>query len=216
MNFANMMERLSRLQRPQRVAGYFGGFALVALVYFLLFFMPTNDEIAVLEDAQGTLRRKLAEVEVHVANRNAMREKLTELNESLSKARRELPENSEIPGLLKAISTTAKKSGLEVRRFQPLPEVKKDYVAEVPVSLEVTGSYHEIAMFFDQLSRMSRIVYVQDVTMANPDERGDKVYLTVTGKAVTFRFLTDEEKAAEAAAKAKSKGKRGGGGGGGE
>jgi type IV pilus assembly protein PilO len=78
----------------------------------------------------------------------------------------------------------------------------------------VTGSYHEVAMFFDQLSRMSRIVYVQDVTMSDPDERGDKVYLTVTGKAVTFRFLTDEEKAAEAA-KAKGK-KKGGGGGGGD
>ncbi|MFM2246796.1 MAG: pilus assembly protein PilO [Pseudomonadota bacterium] len=214
MNLANLMERLARLQRPQRLAAYLGAVVLIALIYLLALFLPKNDEISTLDEQQSEYKRKLAEVEVHVANRNAMREKLNELNESLSKAKRELPNNSEIPNLLKAISTTAKKSGLEVRRFQPLPEVKKDYVAEVPVALEVTGSYHEVAMFFDQLSRMSRIVYVQDVTMSDPDERGDKVYLTVTGKAVTFRFLTDEEKAAEAA-KAKGK-KKGGGGGGGD
>lgn len=215
MNLANLMERLARLQRPQRLAAYLGVVVLVALIYLLVFFLPKNDEISTLDEQQAEYKRKLAEVEVHVANRNAMREKLNELNESLSKAKRELPNNSEIPNLLKAISTTAKKSGLEVRRFQPLPEVKKEYVAEVPVALEVTGSYHEVAMFFDQLSRMSRIVYVQDVAMSDPDERGDKVYLTVTGKAVTFRFLSDEEKAAEAA-KAKGKKKGGGGGGGGD
>ncbi|MBL8615179.1 MAG: type 4a pilus biogenesis protein PilO [Deltaproteobacteria bacterium] len=214
MNLANLMERLARLQRPQRLAAYLGAVVLIALIYLLVFFLPKNDEISTLDEQQAEYKRKLAEVEVHVANRNAMREKLNELNESLSKAKRELPNNSEIPNLLKAISTTAKKSGLEVRRFQPLPEVKKEYVAEVPVALEVTGSYHEVAMFFDQLSRMSRIVYVQDVAMSDPDERGDKVYLTVTGKAVTFRFLSDEEKAAEAA-KAKGK-KKGGGGGGGD
>jgi type IV pilus assembly protein PilO len=215
MNLANLMERLARLQRPQRLAAYLGAVVLIALIYLLVFFLPKNDEISTLDEQQAEYKRKLAEVEVHVANRNAMREKLNELNESLSKAKRELPNNSEIPNLLKAISTTAKKSGLEVRRFQPLPEVKKEYVAEVPVALEVTGSYHEVAMFFDQLSRMSRIVYVQDVAMSDPDERGDKVYLTVTGKAVTFRFLSDEEKAAEAA-KAKGKKKGGGGGGGGD
>ena len=100
--------------------------------------------------------------------------------------------------------------GLEVRRFQPLPEKAREYVAEVPVSLEVQGSYHEVALFFDRLSKMNRIVYVQDIEMNQPQVRGGKVYLTVTGKAVTFRFLSDEEiQRAEEASKAKrGRGKR--------
>jgi type IV pilus assembly protein PilO len=111
----------------------------------------------------------------------------------------------EIPGLLKGISTTGKKVGLEVRQFRPLVEITREYVAEVPVELEVGGSFHEVAMFFDRLSDMNRIVYVKDIQMGAPEERGGKVYLTVTGKAVTFRFLTKEE---QEAAKNDKKGKR--------
>ena len=83
--------------------------------------------------------------------------------------------------------------GLEIRRFTPLPEERREYVAEVPVELEVEGSFHEVAMFFDRLAKMNRIVYVQDIEMGSAVERGGKVSLTVSGKAVTFRFLTDEE-----------------------
>jgi type IV pilus assembly protein PilO len=132
-------------------------------------------------------------VEVRVANRNLAKERLRQLQADLTQALKELPNSREIPGLLKGISTTGKKVGLEVRRFTPLPEIQKEYVAEVPVALEVGGSFHEVAMFFDRLSDMNRIVYVKDIEMGAPEERGGKVYLTVTGKAVTFRFLTKEE-----------------------
>jgi Tfp pilus assembly protein PilO len=57
----------------------------------------------------------------------------------------------------------------------------------------VEGSYHEVAMFFDRLSKMNRVVYVQDIEMGRAVERGGKVSLTVAGKAVTFRFLDKDE-----------------------
>jgi type IV pilus assembly protein PilO len=134
---------------------------------------------------------------------------LQQLMADLKLALKELPEDREIPGLLKGISSLGKKVGLEVGRFQPLPEKMREYVAEVPVSLEVQGSYHEVAMFFDRLSKMNRIVYVSNIEMGDPEERGGKVYLTVTGNAVTFRFLTDEEIQANQQAQERGKGKRG-------
>jgi type IV pilus assembly protein PilO len=98
-----------------------------------------------------------------------------------------------------------------MRKFQPLPEVAMSYYAEVPVSLEITGSYHEVAVFFDALSKLGRIVSVQDIKLEDPEERAGKVFLNVSGKAVTYRFLTEEEiakKKADDEARKKKGGKK--------
>ncbi len=208
MTFATILERLSRIARNQRIAIYVGLILLVSGALFAAFYLPTSSTLEDLESKRREYKEKLAKVEVRVANRNLAKERLRQLQADLTQALKELPNSREIPGLLKGISTTGKKVGLEVRRFTPLPEIKREYVAEVPVALEVGGSFHEVAMFFDRLSDMNRIVYVKDIEMGTPEERGGKVYLTVTGKAVTFRFLTKEEQDAMKDSK-KGKGRRG-------
>ena len=210
MNTAAILDRLVRLPRTQRLALYGMLLAVVALVYFVALFLPANSEIDSLRARQAELVTQKRQVEARIKNKSLFDAQLEQLKQDLVQAVKELPNDREIPGLLKGISSLGKKVGLEVSKFQPLPELVGEYVAEVPVSLEVQGSYHEVAMFFDRLSKMNRIVYVQDIEMEKPEERGGKVYLQVTGKAVTFRFLTDEERAAaDARAKAKSKGGRG-------
>ena len=205
MNLSTILEKLSRIARNQRIAIYVGVVALLAGALFAAFYLPTSSTLEQLENKRREYKEKLAKVEVRVANRNLAKERLRQLQADLTQALKELPNQREIPGLLKGISTTGKKVGLEVRQFRPLVEIKREYVAEVPVELEVGGSFHEVAMFFDRLSDMNRIVYVKDIQMGAPEERGGKVYLTVTGKAVTFRFLTKEE---QEAAKNDKKGKR--------
>ena len=206
MNFSSVLERLSRVARTQRIAIYFAAIVMLVVVLLAVFYVPKSNQLDELEAQRADYKAKLAKVEVRVANRNLAKERLRQLQADLTQALKELPNNREIPGLLKGISTTGKKVGLEVRKFQPLPEVMREYVAEVPVALEVSGSFHEVAMFFDRLSDMNRIVFVKDIQMGTPEERGGKVYLTVTGNAVTFRFLTEEEKAKQDDGK---KGKRG-------
>jgi type IV pilus assembly protein PilO len=205
MNLSTILEKLSRIARNQRIAIYVGVVALLAGALFAAFYLPTSTTLEQLENQRREYKEKLAKVEVRVANRNLAKERLRQLQADLTQALKELPNQREIPGLLKGISTTGKKVGLEVRQFRPLVEITREYVAEVPVELEVGGSFHEVAMFFDRLSDMNRIVYVKDIQMGAPEERGGKVYLTVTGKAVTFRFLTKEE---QEAAKNDKKGKR--------
>jgi type IV pilus assembly protein PilO len=197
MNVNSIIDRLSRVARPQRLALYAGGVVLVVAIWVLAFYMPLSSTRSDLEAKQTDLSSKLAKIEVRVANRNSAKVALKDLQNDLTQALKQLPNDREIPGLLKGISTLGKKVGLEVRKFQPLPEAKKEYVAEVPVALEVVGSFHEVAMFFDRLSKMNRIVYVKDLEMGTPEDRGGKVYLTVTGSAVTFRFLTEAEKELE-------------------
>ncbi len=208
MNLNTIIERLSKVPRTQRLVLYGALVVIMAVAFWVLVYMPTGDNLDSLQAKQAELRADKAAVDERVKNAEQFRTELDNLNEDLKQALKELPNDREIPGLLKGISTLGKKAGLEVRRFQPLPEEKREYVAEVPVSLEVAGSFHEVAMFFDRLSKMNRIVYVQNIEIGSPQERGGKVFLTVEGNAVTFRFLKDDERGS-GKGKGKGKGRKG-------
>lgn len=193
MQTSPIIERLAKLPRGQRFLLYIVLYVVVGLMYVFTIYYPSMSELDSLKSNKENLKRQKAQVEARVANKETFDQELERLTKELSIALSELPSDREIPGLLKGISQLGKKVGLEVRRFTPLPEDRREYVAEVPVELEVEGSFHEVAMFFDRLSKMNRIVYVQDIEMGRAIERGGKVSLTVAGKAVTFRFLTEDE-----------------------
>jgi len=188
-----LIERIAKLPRGQRFVLFGLVYVLVALIFVFTIYFPTTTELADLDTNRANLERQKQQVEARVSNKEAFDDQLEALNKDLKNALKELPNDREIPGLLKGISTLGRKVGLDVRRFTPLPEARREYVAEVPVELEVEGTYHEVAMFFDRLAKMNRIVYVEDIEMGSAVERGGKVSLTVAGKAVTFRFLTDDE-----------------------
>lgn len=207
----DLLERLSKLPRPQRLVAYALLGVLILVIWWFTLLSPTLDQIDSLEAARVDLEKQLAEVEDRAKNLASLEAELETLKADLKQAKKELPEDREIPGLLKGISTLGRNVGLEVKKFQPMPERPRDYVAEVPVAIEVEGAYHEVAMFFDRLAKMNRIVYVQNITMQNPTDRGGKVVLSVTGQAVTFRFLSDDEIQSAKAAKA-GKGRKGKGG----
>ncbi len=208
MNINVIIDRLSKIPRNQRLGIYSVLYILLLVIYVSALYMPLSTEKSSLGAKQNNLITERSKIEDRVKNKKLYEMELQQLVSDLKLALKELPEDREIPGLLKGISALGKKVGLEVRRFTVLPENMREYVAEVPVSLEVQGSYHEVAMFFDRLSKMNRIVYISEIEMSEPEERGGKVYLTVTGNAVTFRFLTDEEIAANQKSQERGKGKR--------
>jgi type IV pilus assembly protein PilO len=209
LEIRDVTDKLARLPRSQRliIAGLV--YALICVVFYFVLYTPKHDVLDALRVKQTELRTKKAEVERRARDKDAFEKELEDLTAQLKLALRQLPDDREIPDLLLRISTVARRIGLEVRKFLPKDEVMKEYHAEVPVQLELGGSYHEVAMYFDRLSKLSRIVNVQDIEINDPKERNGKVALTVTGTLVTFRFLTEEErkKAAEDAA-ASRKGKR--------
>jgi len=206
---SRIIDRLARIPRAQRLLLYGVFYVILAVAYWALLYLPKSSDLSDLGRQQATLIEQLRQVNDRAKNLEKFEAEVNALMYDLQQALKELPNDREIPGLLKGISTLGKKVGLEVRKFQPLPEVPREFVAEVPVALEVEGSYHEVAMFFDRLSKMNRIVYVQDIEMGDPKERGGKVYLKVSGDAVTFRFLTEDElKASASKEKEGKKGKR--------
>ncbi|MCK6504632.1 type 4a pilus biogenesis protein PilO [Myxococcota bacterium] len=193
MNTSRIFEQLGRLPRSQRLLLFGLVYVLIAAAYVGLLYMPASTRLSELDAEQESLAQQRTQLEQRIRDKERYEAELATLMADLKEALKELPNDREIPGLLKAISGMGKKVGLEVQKFQPLPENQLDYVAEVPVALQVEGSYHEVAMFFERLAKMNRIVYVRDIEMGQPMLAGGEVKLNVTGKAVTFRFLTEEE-----------------------
>jgi len=110
-----------------------------------------------------------------------------------------LPTTSEIPKLLKSITKLGNDSDLEFLLFSPEKQVSKEFYVEIPVSMEVRGSYHNVATFFDKVGKLDRIVNVVNVNMTPLEAYS--TYLKTTCKAVTYRFK--EVKEAEGARKKK-------------
>lgn len=194
MDVQDLMDKAGRLPRMQRVGAMVFIYVIVVVAFWFVLYSPKQDELAGLESTRKELQTKKAEVQRRAEDKEAFEKELEDLTAQLKQALRQLPDRREIDDLLSRISTVGRRIGLEIRKFYPKEEVVKEYHAEVPVQLEVAGDYHQVAMFFDRLSKLSRIVYVQDVTMGDPKEQGGKVQLTVEGTLTTFRFLSEEER----------------------
>ncbi|MBW1820266.1 MAG: type 4a pilus biogenesis protein PilO, partial [Deltaproteobacteria bacterium] len=103
-----------------------------------------------------------------------------------------LPEKEEIPSLISAISASGQESGLEFLLFQPKGEKRKDFYAEIPVSIQVTGNFHNIVLFFDKVARLSRIVNIRDIKISRAkgkSKTSDSSKLSTSCTAVTYKFV---------------------------
>ena len=196
MDIHELLEKMGKLPRSQRLGIIVMAYLALGAAFWFLLYSPKQKTISVLESQRTELQSKKSVVESRAQNKEAFERELEELTLQLRQALRQLPDDREIPDLLSRISTIARRIGLEIHRFLPESEIIHEYHAEVPVELELRGSFHEVAMFFDRLSKLSRIVYVQDITMAQPTESSGKVVVQVNGRLTTFRFLSEGERGA--------------------
>jgi len=190
----DLLDKIEELSNPQKLGGGVVIYVIIILILYFMMIGPTVSNTAVAVDRRGDLEVEEAENRKIAENRSLWEESVNRLNEELAKAVKELPNSREIPELLRRISSIGKKIGLEFLLFQPMPEITRDFYAEVPVRLKVQGSFHEVATFFDRIGKLNRIVNVKNITLSDPEERSGKVMMTIQGTAVTYRFLTEEEK----------------------
>lgn len=188
-----LLDQFVKAPFSQKIAMLVMLYAVVIAGYVYLGYMPKSEELEGLLAQQQQLTQEKDKMAAIAENLDRFKLEVEALNEALNKALKELPNQREIDKLLRRISTIGKKIGLEFLLFQPLPEVVEGFYAQVPVKIEVSGSYHEVAMFFDRIGKLSRIVNVSDIQMAVPAERGGKIILKTGAKATTYRFLEPEE-----------------------
>ncbi len=155
----------------------------------------------------GTLEDKARKA----SNLSAYKAQLAEMEKSFGAMLRELPNRTEVPNLLVDISQTGLASGLEEKLFQPRGEVRKDFYAELPITIRLTGGYHEMGRFASGIAALPRIVTLHDIEIQPSSQvRGsvaDPGSLTLNVTAKTYRYL-DEEEQVKPASKSTKKGKK--------
>ncbi len=126
------------------------------------------------------------------ANYDAFKQQLTDIEQSFGTMLRQLPGETEIPSLIVDISQTGLGAGLQERLFEPQPEIPKDFYAEKPIKIRLSGGYHEIARFVSGIAALPRIVTLHNIviTRENPDSFDD---LSMEVTAQTYRYLEETQ-----------------------
>lgn len=198
------VEKIAALTQVQRIAICVGTFFIFGGLFFYLFYLPQSGKISELEKSYEELQVKLTKAKSAAANLKMYQEKYKEAQGKFRLVLQLLPDEKEIPSLLEDISKSGSHSGLEFMLFKPGQEVLKGFYAEIPVEIKVTGGYHNLAMFFDKVAKLSRIVTVSKVSIQGI--KGDKDasgYLQASCVATTYRFVEASEEPAEGKKKKK-------------
>ena len=184
-----VFDKLEELPKNQRIMAFLGVFALLVGAFFYFSFLPKLQQIDILEERYQRLEIELAKVRGNAAKLEKFRKEYKEAEKQFALVKRKLPEKDEIPSLLESISRSGQEVGLEFELFQPRGETAKDFYAEIAVAIKVGGGYHNVARFFDRVSRMSRIVTIRDIRMAPRQGKGDDGSLDTECVAVTYKFI---------------------------
>ncbi len=183
----------------------FGGLAFVVVAltvanYFMLI-QPTEEAIGWAMEERRKLDLELADKSEIAQNLNERRREMDVLEQKLSEALTELPEQRDIEELLAQINDIGKKSGLELASVTPGKETVGggEFFARIPIKMTVSGNYHEIALFLQEMANMRRIVNVNNIKFSSAALKNEKVVLQSEFMATTFRFVEQKGAASTSA-----------------
>jgi type IV pilus assembly protein PilO len=178
----------------------------VVLSLLMLYFLVWNqkkDDLALAQEQERTLREEFRTKHAKAVNLNLYRQQLEDIQKSFGAMLRQLPGKTEMEALLVDISQTGVGVGLTQQLFQPQPEQSRDFYAERPIKIRLTGSYHQMGEFVSGIAALPRIVTLHNVELKQVQGGAfDQLQLDVTAK--TYRYLDDEEVAAVEASRKKN------------
>jgi type IV pilus assembly protein PilO len=187
---------------PIRIGAIAVWFVVLSLVlsYFLVW-QSQKPELERRQADENTLRDEFRTKHAKAVNLDVYKQQLKDIERSFGALLRQLPGKTEVPNLLVDISQTGLAAGLEEKLFQPSGEQKKDFYAELPIKIRLSGSYHEFGEFVSGIAALPRIVTLHDIEIKPVDAKSsyDTLMLDLTAK--TYRYLDEEEIAASEAEK---------------
>lgn len=169
---------------------------LIAVGYYFTLHTGQVAELEILEAKLTERQAKLTEDKELASNLPQHRQTYERMQKVLDKSLEQLPNQSEIPSLLTSIGNNARSLGLSIVGFKPLPEIPKGFYAEVPFDMALMGNYHDVALFFDQVGKLNRIININNLDMAPVTLTDGTRHLSVKCLGTTFRFLSIEEQEA--------------------
>lgn len=198
------LEKLIALPLKKKIPMLVGVLALFSFSYYYVFLSASFMKIEELKAEEERLEMEVAKKKGISANLDKFREEVRSLDRELTKALRELPDKKSIDILLSQISDKARNSGLEISLFQPSPERVQDFYAEIPVEISVSGSFHQLAAFFNEVGDLDRIVNLTEYTIGRKEKDSGTesktnsalktIELESTITATSFRFLEESER----------------------
>lgn len=175
-----------------------GAIVLFAAWHYLV--KPQIDKREKLERTEIELRTKFDTEQAKAANRAAYAEQLEEMEKTFNVMLRQLPNKTDIESLLVDLSQTSVASGLDVEYFKPDTEVPREFYAEYPIKISVTGQYHQFGQFISGLAALPRIVTLSQIDIAslrggNNNQSGEAPdrKLKMDLVATTYRYIDEEE-----------------------
>lgn len=187
---APTLQKIESLSRPQRIGIYVGAMVIILALSIWLLFWPKKQTMDGLKVQLKQVQAELAKAKKNAEQLNDWRAKMRKKEVEYKRVMKALPEKQEIPSLLAGVSQAGKDAGLEFLLFTPKKESKKEFYAEIPVDISVSGNYHEVAVFFDKVSNLPRIVNIRDIKMVpSKDATSGGADLTTTCQAVTYQFI---------------------------
>ncbi|HSB03879.1 MAG TPA: type 4a pilus biogenesis protein PilO, partial [Thermodesulfobacteriota bacterium] len=171
-------------------------------LYLKTFILPEREDLSDLQRQMDKLMKELNDSKAITRDLQAYKDQVKKLDEELTHALKQLPNEKEIPEILKNISSLGKESQLEFVLFRPKPEEPQQFYAKVPIELILVGTYHHTGTFFDKVSKLPRIINVVDFNMARAKEASratEEVLVRVSCMVNTYRFIEKkgEEKKGE-------------------
>jgi len=179
------------------------GIAFTAALAMGIYWFILEDKAPALkrvQDEEQTLRLSFENKQKKAANYDAYRKQLAQMEQSFGTMLRQLPGETEIPSLIVDISQTGLAAGLQEKLFQPQPEIPRDFYAEKPITISLSGGFHEIANFVSGVAALPRIVTLHDINITTDSPRVaqnsgaansyDNLTIQVTAK--TYRYLEEE------------------------
>ena len=170
--------------------------ALSAILFYVVVYKDKKPQLDAVTQQEFDLRQTFKAKHAKAVNLEVYQQQLADIERSFGALLRQLPGKTEVPNLLVDISQVGVGSGLEENLFQPSNEIKKDFYAELPIKIRLTGSYHQMGEFVSGIAALPRIVTLHDIAIKS-NEKGAYDVLSFELTAKTFRYLDDTEVAAE-------------------
>lgn len=174
---------------------------IVALIIGLGWYLFVSDKRVTLESEEATeiqLREEFQNKQGRAANLEPLKQQLAQMEVMLQQMLRQLPSKNEMPDLIVDISQTALAAGINNELFQPGAESQREFYAEKPIQLRMVGTYHQFGAFVSGVASLPRVVIMtmHDISLEPREDSSDTLVLSGTVK--TYRYLDEDEEAAEA------------------
>lgn len=171
---------------PVKVIAWVLTFVVLVAVGYFYNISDMRNQLAQVENKELELKKEFEDKAFKAANLEALRKQMVEMEQSFGALVSQLPTDTEVPGLLEDITNKGVESGLEIKSIKLQPEVSKEFYIELPINIEVTGTYHDFGTFVSGIAALPRIVTLHDFKISSDPKAQGVLSMSISAK--TYRY----------------------------